>query len=154
MKKIFIWILVVLWMGVIFYFSSMDSDASTDKSRGIITSTKIIEKYEEKKTEEEKEEILKTTDIIVRKIAHGFEYLTLSILVCFLVSEYSLNIKKILIISIIVCLLYSISDEIHQLYVPGRSCELMDVFIDNIGVSLGLIIFYLSGKKKWKSINN
>ena len=46
--------------------------------------------------------------------------------------------------------LYAVSDEIHQLFVPGRSCELRDVFIDSLGVLTALIILfiiYVSSKK-------
>ena len=150
MKKIIIWILVLAWMGVIFYFSSMDSTTSTNKSRGIITSTKIIEKYESDKTPEESEELLESTDVVFRKIAHACEFLVLGILVCFLIKEYTLDIKKILIIAAIICFLYACSDEIHQIYVPGRSCEIRDIIIDNKGALVGYVIFYVSGLKIWK----
>jgi len=149
MKKIIIWILVLSWMGLIFYYSSMDADTSTSKSRGVITSTGIIDNTI---SPIEKEEALKTTDVILRKVAHALEYLILSILVCFLIKEYTLDIKKILIISAIICFLYACSDEIHQIYVPGRSCEIRDVLIDNIGACFGYLIFYLSGKKLWKRV--
>jgi VanZ family protein len=34
---------------------------------------------------------------------------------------------------------YGITDEVHQLYVPGRSADIADVYADAIGASLGLI---------------
>ena len=152
MKKIVLWILVILWMCLIFYFSNENSTESTNKSRGIINSTNIVEKYES--TEERKEELLETVDVYFRKFAHGLVYLVLSILVCFLVNEYKLDIKKILLIAFIVCFIYSCSDEIHQLYVPGRSGEIRDIIIDNIGSLMGLIIFYLVKVKKWRKQND
>ena len=36
--------------------------------------------------------------------------------------------------------LYAISDEFHQYFVPGRSCELRDMCIDSAGVAVGCII--------------
>ena len=152
-KKIFLWILVLSWMGLIFYFSSRNSEQSTNQSRAIINKTNIIEKYEKDKTPAEKEEIMSKVDTAFRKVAHASVFLVLSVLVCFLVKEYTLNIKKILIISAIICFLYACSDEIHQLYVIGRSGEVKDVLIDNIGALIGYIIFYLSGKKIWKKSN-
>ena len=133
-KKIVLWILVILWMGLIFYFSSQNADKSTSQSRGIILSTNLINKYEENK-----EEVLETADVYFRKAAHASVFFVLSILVCFLVKEYTLDIKKILIISVIICLLYSCSDEIHQLYVFGRSGEVRDIIIDNIGCIFGYL---------------
>lgn len=37
--------------------------------------------------------------------------------------------------------LYSLSDEIHQLFVPGRSFQLMDLGLDLLGGIIGLIIY-------------
>lgn len=152
-KKIFLWILVLSWMGLIFYFSSRNSEESTNQSRAIINKTNIIEKYEKDKTPEEKEQILSSVDAKFRKVAHASVFLVLGVLVCFLVKEYTLDIKKILIISAIICFLYACSDEVHQLYVVGRSGQVSDVIIDNIGALVGYIIFYLSGKKIWKKSN-
>ena len=36
--------------------------------------------------------------------------------------------------------LYAISDELHQYFVPGRSCEVRDMCIDSAGVAVGCII--------------
>lgn len=38
-------------------------------------------------------------------------------------------------------ILFAISDEIHQLFVPGRSASVMDVSLDVMGILLGLSIF-------------
>ena len=37
--------------------------------------------------------------------------------------------------------LYALSDEIHQLFVPGRSFQLMDLGLDLLGGVIGLIIY-------------
>ena len=148
MRKILLWILVLAWMGLIFYFSSKDSVESTNQSRSIIDKTIIVDN----KTDIEKEQVLISADAKLRKIAHAFVFLVLSILVCFLIKEYTLDIKKILIFCFIICILYAISDELHQLCVPGRSGEVKDVLIDSIGMLCGMIIFYLSGIKIWKKV--
>ena len=148
MKKIMLWILVISCMGVIFYFSSENAEKSTENSRSIITNTKIIENKASNETE--KELIIQKADIELRIFAHAFEYFTLSILVCFLIKEYNTNIKSILLISFLICFIYSCSDEIHQLYVIGRSCEFSDIIVDNMGTIFGELLFYLSGIKIWK----
>ena len=35
---------------------------------------------------------------------------------------------------------YAVTDEIHQYFVPGRSCEVRDVVIDSCGVLVGALI--------------
>ena len=46
------------------------------------------------------------------------------------------------IISFILSLIYAISDEIHQLYVPFRHASTGDVIIDSLGILLSSIIYY------------
>lgn len=53
----------------------------------------------------------------------------------------SFGLKSFL--AIIICILYATSDELHQLFVMGRSCELRDVFIDSLGSVSGIIIYNL-----------
>ena len=38
---------------------------------------------------------------------------------------------------------YAVTDEIHQHFVPGRSCELRDICIDSAGVLCGVLITLL-----------
>ena len=71
------------------------------------------------------------TDFVVKKIAHIIEYAILSIL-----SYGAFNKSKIK--ALIFVLLYGISDEIHQSFVPGREPRIRDVIIDLLGGGLGL----------------
>ena len=151
MKKILLWILVLAWMGLIFYFSAQNAQQSTNQSRSIINKTNIVD---HEKTEVEQEKEIESLDSILRKTAHAGVFLVLGVLVCFLLKEYTLDIRKILLISFVFCLLYACSDEIHQLYVSGRSGEVRDVLIDSMGLIIGLLIFYLSGLKIWKKVKN
>ncbi len=49
-----------------------------------------------------------------------------------------------------ICVLYAIFDEIHQLYVPGRSGEIIEVLIDSVGagVGIGLQTMYVKLQQK------
>lgn len=48
--------------------------------------------------------------------------------------------------------LYAIFDEIHQIFVPGRSFSLLDILIDTAGILLlGLAAFIMSGRRKDKT---
>ena len=119
-------------MGVIFSFSNQKADDSTKLSNGLIRNT--ICKVNSNNCDKTIEKVFKP----VRKSAHFCVYLILGLLVfnCF-----NFN-KKYILYSVIICLLYSISDEIHQIFVPGRSCEVFDVFIDTCGSFLGIISSY------------
>ena len=42
--------------------------------------------------------------------------------------------KKYIFLVIIIAILYGVSDEIHQFFVMGRDCSLIDIVVDSIGV--------------------
>lgn len=132
-------------MIIIFYFSSQNASASTEVSDGFI---KNVSEFIIKILKLENVTAVTVTDtlsFIVRKMAHIFLYAVLGI--SFHISYY-FNIKNnFLVLSFISGLIYSISDEIHQVFVPGRSGKITDVFIDSIGLVLGIFVIYLIIKK-------
>ena len=36
--------------------------------------------------------------------------------------------------------IYAVSDEVHQLFVEGRSCEVRDMLLDSAGVAAGVLL--------------
>jgi len=42
--------------------------------------------------------------------------------------------------------LYSLTDEFHQRFVPGRGPSIVDSGIDTIGATLGMVIVYFAGR--------
>lgn len=128
-------------MTLIFFFSQDSSVASTKKSDTVILDA--VELLTHKKVPKSKREYyIDKYVFIVRKLAHFSIYLLLGILVFSLFKEYKYYNYKGIIYSIIIILLYAISDEVHQLFIPGRSSEVRDVLIDTIGGTTGIIIYY------------
>ena len=126
MKKIIKLILIILWMGLIFSFSSDNADKSTVKSDGVII--RICETVLNRKLNDtEKEKYTSKYIVPVRKSAHFTLYFILGILVFLFVKDFTAMKYKVVLICVLVVLLYSISDEVHQLFVPGRSGEVLDV---------------------------
>lgn len=143
-------ILLILWMFVIFNFSNENAKTSTESSNRLIIKTIETIKHT-KLTEEEKETILDKFTIYFRKGAHLFLYFVLGIL-AFKLHYKIFGLQPItLIYTIIFCFVYACSDEIHQLFIDGRSGEALDVLIDTFGSFLATSILYLLHKKK-KSI--
>ena len=77
---------------------------------------------------------------IIRKTAHFSVYLILGILSINLLSSF--NIKRFIMFSSLFCFIYACTDEFHQLFVMGRSCEMRDVLIDTLGSFVGIFIYY------------
>lgn len=135
-------------MVTIFFFSNDPAPTSTKKSNSLIVN--IAEKFIGRElTNKEKKKYVDKYDFIVRKAAHLSIYLLLGILLISYLTEYNLNDKKLIIYSIVIALLYACSDEIHQIFVPGRSGEIRDIIIDTIGSTVGVFIYFMF-YKHWR----
>lgn len=121
--------------------SNQVADDSTELSNGVISTTigKIYRITHKTVTEEQKVEIQEKYTHLVRKSAHFTIYLILGLLVGMLLKEYNIETKKIIIVGILICMTYATTDEIHQLFVHGRSGEIRDVLIDTCGSTIGII---------------
>ena len=142
MKKIISFIVLILWMIVIFSFSSADANKSTGTSDKVITTMiEIKDKITNNETpNNEKEIIVKNSSFYIRKLAHVTEYLILGFLMFNLLNQYSVtNIYYAIGLSI----LYSCTDEFHQLFISGRSGSIRDVLIDSIGILIGTYLYKL-----------
>lgn len=77
------------------------------------------------------------------KLAHAIVYMILGYLMtrAFFFSNNNQLRKNAMLFSVIIGLLYGISDEIHQLFVPGRYADIFDVIADFIGVLIAQVLF-------------
>lgn len=143
MNKKKIIILIVFWMIFVFMFSHQGSDKSSGTSGKTIGF--IIDKLSITKnmSEIERQELIETLQPPVRKIAHFTIYTIGGILAFAYTNQYKISTKRKFVYSILFCFIYAITDEIHQIFIPGRSGEIRDVLIDTTGGILGtLITFY------------
>lgn len=141
MKQILM-IAVFVWMGVIWSFSAKPADASTETSHqaGKIIAGLVVPDFQEW-PEEKQMDLIEKIDHPVRKTAHAAEYAVLGILLVSL-SGYYINRRQILT-AWGIGTLYAVSDEFHQYFVPGRSCQLSDVMLDSAGVLAGTVIGWI-----------
>lgn len=142
MYKIISWITVLLWMALIFVLSSQVAEQSNQLSTEI---TAVIVKTVAK-IAPQAEFDMESINHIVRKNAHFFAYLVLGILVINALRISGVNGYRGVAIALGICVLYAISDEVHQLFVPGRSGEVRDVLIDSAGASVGIGVYLLMGR--------
>jgi len=124
---------VFIWLIVIFVMSSFNANVSSNQSNFIVNIISSIFNINN----------IKLLSLIVRKLAHFTEYLILGILVFSL----NTNSKRYRYYAFIFCLLYAISDEIHQFFVSGRACQIIDILIDSFGAFCGIILLSILVKK-------
>lgn len=121
------WILSGVCMGLIFWFSSREAGQSAHQSEIILKIVRAI--FGENAF----------SDFIVRKAAHFCEFALLAFLFNFALL-YTTG-KKHIPLGIVLTSLYAASDEFHQLFVPGRSCQASDWLLDICGGTAGAIFF-------------
>jgi len=74
-------------------------------------------------------------DFLLRKIAHISEYFILTLfLYRAFKNTFTLKPLRLFVYPATTAVLYAVSDETHQLFVPGRGGSPRDVFIDAIGI--------------------
>ncbi len=134
LNRIKLWIPVILWMLVIFLFSSQHATESSELS-GSITEwvISLISKYP--LVDVLGEDLLHT---LIRKCAHLTIYLILGVMVCRSFSNEGLSQCQRTIIALTICAIYAATDEFHQLHIPGRSGQFTDVLIDSCGAFIGI----------------
>jgi hypothetical protein len=142
-KKLGKWLLLLIWLLFIYYFSSKQGDQSLEMSNSIVNWIKNIF---------ETSFLHLDLSFFVRKGAHVSIFFILGILSYALLKEYKISIKRRFILSFFLCLSYACMDEWHQVYVAGRDGKLLDVFIDCCGSLLSLIpLFWWSSKSQKKN---
>jgi len=86
-------------------------------------------------------------DTILKKLAHLSAYALLMALWWWALQSLGLKDARGLFLALTFTLLYAISDEWHQTFIPGRSGQLADVLVDFSGALLALIIIRRFNRK-------
>lgn len=146
LNKVLSWTAVLLWMVLILKLSSEVAVQSDQLSTGI---TQVIVKTVKKVAPNTNFDI-KSYNHHVRKNAHFFAYLILGVLVMNALSRSGIDGYKRIILALLNCILYAISDEVHQMFVPGRGPQVRDVFSDSAGVAVGIFVYLVLIKIKKK----
>lgn len=126
------WILVLICMGIIFSLSAQIAEESQDLSDSFIRNLFVFLGIELKSD-------------FVRTMAHMLEFMGLSLLI-FNAVYSTWNLKLTPIIAFVGTSLYAITDEIHQIFVPGRAFQISDILVDSIGALTGVIASFVTLK--------
>ena len=130
------WAPVIVWAGIIFFFS-------TDEFSSSNTST-FFEPLFSAVFSGITPDRFDAIHFIIRKSAHWIEYFIFSLLLIRALGGFSnkLHFSRALTI-VTAVLLYALSDELHQVFVPSRTASLADVGIDWFAGICGILWTYL-----------
>ncbi len=149
LKKIVSTIPALLTEAMVFFFSSQDGNESGALSGGITEKVArfLYRFFGNGRSEEESLIFLENLETLIRKMGHAGEHGLLMLAVFLPVTVFTrkkegyLSLFPRLCLSFLITVILAASDEIHQLFVAGRACELTDVLIDASGaLAMGLAI--------------
>lgn len=135
---------VLFLMLIIFYFSAQPAESSDETSGFFVARIlRIVFPNFDSQSQVRQTEIEHSVSFLVRKAAHMTEYAFLGLALILHVRTIGLRkqIQRPRLLAFLIGVLYAASDELHQVFVPGRSGEMKDVLLDSMGVLLGLILF-------------
>lgn len=141
MKKLCICLIipVIIWMIVVFMFSSQGSVASENTSATVIKAILSIVSPDNVNNSN----LIESLQGLIRKLAHFTLYLVGGMLIYTFINVFNTTTKFKIILSIALGAAYAVTDELHQLFVYGRTGKITDVFIDTSGVALGVGIIVI-----------
>lgn len=136
-------ILIIINCIIIFNFSSEKSTQSDETSGRLINILIELNPKTKNLTNNEKEEIKANIVKPIRKIAHFTIFASLGGLIYVCLQTFEIKDSKRVVISEFLAFIYACTDEIHQLFVSGRSGQILDVLIDSGGSMFGILIVYI-----------
>ena len=155
--RIFLFALILLNMLTIFSLSAQNADTSSqtaEKLENAVLDT-FLPNADENPTDFS---VAVQTRLMtfLRKSAHVIEFFTLSALTMLFLLTWKKPILLWATVSFVFCVLYAASDELHQLFIDGRSAKVTDVLIDAAGALGGILVVvlicFLCKKRKRKKI--
>lgn len=134
---------VLLMMIVIFILSAENAEKSGQTSGQIVRLVMgwLVPHFEEL-SHSEQIALAERATFWIRKAAHFSEFAALGFFLCLHLSAICrrIPIPRYPMWAFAIGSLYGVTDEIHQLFVPGRSGEWRDMLIDSAGVLAGSVI--------------
>lgn len=140
----------ILMLCVIFLFSGQKGKASSSVSQGV--SLKIVKigngllgsPFSERQEKEAADQI----EAVVRKLAHVTEYFLLAAAFLLPLSLYGMKGRRLATAVLVLCLLSAVGDEIHQSFVSERNASVWDVWIDEIGAGMAVLLYREISRQK------
>lgn len=148
-----LWTAVLIWMVLIFTLSAQQAPQSSTLSGETIRKVVAITNPDFGKLPAVKQNsIVESYQYVARKAAHTLAYLVLGVLTMSALFRYRRRNGWRFGTALTACVGYAGTDEIHQLFVAGRSGQISDVGIDACGALLGisfvLLAHWLWGRKR------
>ena len=147
LKKL-LWVAFTLNLAAIFILSAQPAEVSTSESDLFVAVPMDIVKYVRPEKISDGSAYL-LIQFLVRKTAHVIEFAALAFWTSALLALYQVRFPYLG--AGVFTSLYAASDELHQLFVPGREGKVTDWMFDSFGAVIGaLLVFFILRHAKAK----
>lgn len=141
-RRIISILIVIGYMFLIFMLSNQAGSESSGLSDKLVKPLiKVFVQDYDSYSLSEQRSIYSSLSFMVRKTTHVMEYALLTVLV--FLTLFKVKLLNRSIITFAIALVYSISDEIHQYFIPGRTGIYTDVLIDSVGILAALAVMIM-----------
>ena len=136
-KRVVPILLIILWLIVIFNFSSHEDKGWQFKSRYIISHThenyydtgKVVDGH--------------ALNTFISKEINIVLYFVLCLLVLNALYVGGFRGRDLFIRAFIICFFYAVMDKINRGFIVNKGGKLSDIFIDSIGIALGIALAFI-----------
>lgn len=143
-RKLVFVVLSVLFAIMIFCFSARDGEESTEDSYTVgMEFGRMIHWDFDNWPEEKQLAFAAKVDHPIRKLAHATEYAVFAMLLCGVWCDADRKRTLAALLAWGTATVYAMTDEFHQLFVPGRSGQAKDVLLDSCGAAVGVLFLML-----------
>lgn len=139
-KKISSVFLIIIWMFIIFNFSSDSGEVSGGLTEEVIQKVVVVLTDIDPGTQE-MQSVVDKLMFPTRKAAHYFIYFILAFLVMNALYIMGVN-RYTLIITSVICILYAMGDEYHQTFINGRTGQISDVLLDSSAALFSAFLYH------------
>lgn len=137
------WLLVALWAGLIFFMSANTGSGLSDDLGFFSNIYRALK--------DAQVHLLGPDVDAISSVAHFCEYAVFGALLANALSSH-LPLRRACLIAVLCASLYGVSDEIHQLFVPGRMCDPVDWLVDTLGAAAGSGVAFLALRKRRRPV--
>ena len=145
--RIFVWIMTIIYMGIIFFMSSRSIDQSREDSARLMVAIGIVDNVEE--ATDVNDSYMMRLQTTVRKHAHFIIFGGLGVLIYLSIYGYAGNALKTAIKAWVLTTFYGATDEFHQIF-TNRGASIDDVILNSQGaattIAITFVIFFVLEK--------
>ncbi len=158
LRLVWLWVPVVLWAGVIFYFSSYSDPVYSPVVSEIGQEVETIDipdvsirPYLPQFTLKQISTLANSSELVRRAM-----HLTLYLILGILLARALMNtmVQHAVWWAMGSASLYALSDEFHQRFVPRRTFQWLDIAFDVLGAVLGILLYrWVKSHKQQRNLN-